>query len=171
MSENCWCGRSYQRGVCPVHGLMRDPKGSEVTEYNTTVINQAGALTAVSDALTANVVLTSGTWSTTGPKLTLAKGTWLVTFHVTFQRAATTLNRYYARIWDGTTSYASGAATHPSQNPHFVQISLTALVALTDSRTISGEGWAQTGGSTTTMLRLIATGAEYATQITAVKLG
>jgi hypothetical protein len=107
-----------------------------------------------------------------GPSLSLVAGTWLVVAHVTLNRNATTLANYVARLTNGTTHYASGQGTQPSQNPHAVSIPLTARIVLGATTTVKIQA-ATSAGSTTTLIKA-ATGVNgsgnNATQLTAVKL-
>src|SRR5512137_1180677 len=97
---SCWCGREYIRGVCPVHGQMRDPRQQESSGGGTTFITENVAelpLTYSSNALAANVTLTTSSTFYDGPLLALATGLYLVNFHVTFARTTTTAATYFAR--------------------------------------------------------------------------
>ena len=175
---SCWCGLSYVRGGCPLHGVMRDPRtfGGGDTTINETTINQQAPLTSLESALTASVTLTSNNvWYPTfpaTPSVALTKGTWLVNFHATFARTATTLATYSARIWDGTTIYASGSQSQPSQNPHYAQIALTTLITVLSTATVQGQG-ATSAGSATSMMRynIASATAVGVTKLTAVRIG
>jgi hypothetical protein len=49
---------------------------------------------------------------------------------ITCTRAATTATQYTGRIGDATTNYAATQASHPSQNPHAVSLSMSAVITL-----------------------------------------
>jgi hypothetical protein len=177
----CWCGQTYIRGVCPLHGVMRDPRsyggGSTVINEGDTI--QQAPLGYLESVLPAAVTLTTSntfypTVLTSAPSLVLTRGTWLVAFHVTLSRTATTLATYFARIWDGTTVYASGQASHPSQNPHYVQMHLTTVIPVATSLTVQGQGASNAGSATSLMrysLSLAATTQANVTKLTAVRIG
>jgi len=48
----CWCGRLYIRGVCPVHGLMKEPKRPAETQLRLEVTGARDDGTALADLLT-----------------------------------------------------------------------------------------------------------------------
>ena len=177
----CWCGATYIRGGCPLHGVMRDPRtygGGTTINEGDTVINQV-SLSYLESVLPAAVTLTTSntfypTVLTSAPSLALTRGTWLVSFHVTLSRTATTLATYFARIWDGTTVYASGQASQPSQNPHYVQLHLTSVIPVATTMTVQGQGASSAGSATSLMrysLSLAATTQANVTKLTAVRIG
>ena len=151
------------RGVCPLHGVMVDP-GSDAIEVP--------SLRYASNALAANVTLSSTSTFYNGPSVALSPGLWLASFHVTFARTTTTAVTYFARISGPTTVYASGQQYSPSVANHYVQMSLTAVVRLTEASTLYGQGATSSGSSGSTMRAALSVGTNPgATQITAVKIG
>jgi hypothetical protein len=69
----------------------------------------AASLTSSSSALGADVTLTSSSTPSDGPSLSLAAGTWLVIAYATVQCTGNT--QVFARLWDGTTTFASTGFT------------------------------------------------------------
>jgi len=108
------------------------------------------------------------TWYS-GPAVTLAAGTWLITAHATIRRGATTAWTGAARLWDGSAALASGSQSAVSINPSFVSIPLVALVVLGSSTTVTVQGWASVV-STTTLHHVDRDGSAGATRITAVQI-
>jgi len=132
----------------------------------------AATLTTAQDALAADVVLTvSGTWYD-GPGVSLAAGTWLVLGTVTAQRAATTLSSYFARITTGSVHYASTQGTQPSQSPHSVSLTMSAIITLAAPTTIKLQATTNAGASTEKMLAATSAygSGNNATHIRAVKV-
>jgi len=109
----------------------------------------AGSLTPASSNLSADVQLPLANVYVDGPSVTLGAGTWLVVCTLTLVRAATTLAMYTARITDGVTHYASTQATHPSQNPHAVSMTMSAVITLAVPTIIKGQAATSAGSMTT----------------------
>lgn len=65
MSMECWCGRSYARGRCPVHGQMRQPPPKPPEQRRIEVTGARDDGTALADLLTALEALGFITDSTT----------------------------------------------------------------------------------------------------------
>lgn len=125
------------------------------------------------NTLSGDVNITNANTFYTGASVSLGAGTWLIQGFITVGKAATTLCRYTARLRDTTnsTNLASGQMTQPSQNPHYVTISISAIVTLTATATIELQAT-----STTTSCLIKAACADNgsgnnATQINALKIG
>jgi hypothetical protein len=98
--------------------------------------------------LAADVSISAAATYVTALSANLASGTYLVGATITMRRSATTLWTGRARIWNGTTTYASGEATTASNNPSAVAISLQGLVVLTAATTLQLQGYASVVSST-----------------------
>jgi hypothetical protein len=99
-------------------------------------------------ALSADVSIVNANEFYDGPSLSVGPGTWLITSHLTVGRTSTTLIHYTAKLWDGGSNvWASSEQTHPSMNPHFINVALTALVTLAATSTIKASVAATTGGN------------------------
>jgi hypothetical protein len=129
-----------------------------------------GSLTYANDALDASVNITPANNFVDGPSVSLAAGTWLVIGHVTVNKAATTLSQYTARITTGTTHYASTQASHPSQNPHAVSMTMATVIILAAPTAIKIQVAATATGSTLQSQTASNASGLNATQITAVQL-
>jgi hypothetical protein len=88
------------------------------------------ALTSATATLGSAVSMVNANTFYDGPQVTLAAGTWLVVGTITCTRAATNATQYTGRIGDATTNYAATQASHPSQNPHAVSLSMSAVITL-----------------------------------------
>lgn len=129
-------------------------------------------LTALNGTLTAgDVTMTNANTFYTGTSIILTPGTWLVIGFITLGRAATTLQRYTARISTGSVHYASSQMTQPSQNPHYVNICMSAIITVAENTTIN----IQAAATSTNCLikRACADNASgnNATQLNAIKIG
>lgn len=170
----CWCGLSYIRGVCPLHGVMRDPRTyGGVTNVSIDESISDLPLTYLTNAIGANVTLPTSSTFFDGPTVTLSPGLWLCTFSVVFARTTTTAVTYFARLTDKSTHYASGQQYHASVANHYVQMSMTAVVSTQATRQIWGQGATSAGSSGSTMrYQLSGTGfGGNTTMLTAVKIG
>ncbi len=78
-----------------------------------------------------------------GPSVSLAAGTWLITAGVTIIETANLAGDGTAKLWDGTTIFASGEAT--MNNLWDVQISLSAIVSPTTTTTYKLSAAGQNG--------------------------
>jgi len=116
------------------------------------VAGPAGSFPYVSANLAADVALAvTGTWYD-GPSVSLETGTWFVTGTVTCNRTATTLAAYYARITTGTVHYASTQMTQPSQNPHSVSLSMSAIVVVGTTTTVKLQATNSAGSASDKMI-------------------
>jgi len=142
-------GATGSQGTQGIQGIQ-GVEGPEGPEGPT---GAGGLLDWYADALSGSHVTltTGGTWYD-GPSVSLPAGTYFITGKAVFGRAATTADEYYARLMSGTTTYYSSAmATNASENPHFVEITLMAIVVLASTTTVKLQGLAETGGSNSTM--------------------
>jgi hypothetical protein len=98
--------------------------------------------------LAADVPISAAATYVTALSANLISGTYLVGATITMRRGATTSWTGRARIWNGTTTYASGEATTASSNPSSVAISLQGLVVLTAASTVQLQGFASVVSST-----------------------
>lgn len=131
-------------------------------------------LQSSSNAAGSDVTMTNAAQFYTGASVSLGVGKWLVMAYITMGRANTTLIRYQARIRDTTNSvnFASGAQTQPSQNPHYVTITLSAIITLTGTATIEIQGATiTTGGCLIKAATADNASGNTATAINAVKIG
>ncbi|HEY9166168.1 MAG TPA: hypothetical protein VIS48_08420 [Candidatus Kryptonia bacterium] len=126
--------------------------------------------TTSSGALGADVTMvTAGTWYT-GASITPGAGTWLITGSITMGKANGTADVEYARIWDGTTVYASGQAHNPGVNPHATTITMTCTVTTGAGTTVSVQGTSSVANG---LIKAALTGngqGNNATRIIAVKI-
>lgn len=105
----------------------------------------AHAITATTSEafLGADVALTvANTWYD-GPSLSLGAGTWLVEANVAISGFGTN-NNGQARLWDGTTDYATGGTGAEVGYPH--SIPLAAIITLGSTTTIKVSCATDTGG-------------------------
>jgi hypothetical protein len=96
-------------------------------------------LETVTAELSADVTMTNADQFYDGPSVSLRAGKWFVTGAVCVSASGTTqLVKATAKLWDGTTVYASGYATAPSMGSgtSAVQIPLSAVITLTGTTTI-----------------------------------
>lgn len=121
--------------------------------------------------LSADVTMTNANQWYDAVSVSLSKGTWLVMGLASINRAATTLCQHGARISDGTTHYVSTQASHPSQNPHAVSLTLSTIIVLTATTTIKLQGVSSVATSGIIKAATANNGSgNNATQITAIKL-
>ena len=125
-----------------------------------------------SGAVAGDVTMTTlGRWyAATGSSITLPAGTYFIVGQITMGKAALAAEVMYARITDGTNSYASGQCHNPATNPHATAITLTTIVKLGATTTLALQG---TSSVATGLIKaaLTANGVgNNATQLTAVKL-
>ncbi len=127
-----------------------------------------GALTTVTAALTADVALTAAQTWYDGPTLALGAGTWFVSGMVSgsIQSGA---NNFKARIWDGTTAYASSDVTQ--QGTWAVNLSMSTLITLAAATTLRLSASGNNGGNTMHAAIPDQPQGNNATQITAIKVG
>lgn len=154
---------------------IQGPQGNQGTQGIQGPQGLPGAglpLTFLNGTLTAgDVTMTNANTFYTGTSIILTPGTWLVIGFITLGRAATTLQRYTARISTGTVHYASSQMTQPSQNPHYVNICMSAIITVSENTTVH----IQAAATSTSCLikRACADNASgnNATQLNAVKIG
>ncbi len=137
--------------VAPVITLNTTPHG--ILFSNGTGISAAVSgtdyqppITYVTNALAADVAMTSANTRYTGPSITLTPGTWFTSgsVHIHYGGAANTA--VTAALWDGTTAIASGMATSIAAASNY-DISLSRTVTVTANTTYkisvasSATGW------------------------------
>ncbi len=81
----------------------------------------------VTSTLGGDLTMTSANTYYDPLNIALTSGTWLITATVSINRAATTLSQYTAKLWATGVTGASTQASHPSQSPHAVSLSLSAI--------------------------------------------
>jgi hypothetical protein len=90
-----------------------------------------GPMTTVQSQLSADVTMTSANTFYDGPSVNLTAGTWLLTGSVEVMAGVgVAASNTTAKLWDGTTVYASGMSACPSDTGQ-VDISLSAIVSPT----------------------------------------
>ena len=131
-----------------------------------------GSITSSTAALSSDVELTtSDTWYD-GPSLSLDAGTWLVITNMLGIRTTTTATRFYSRITDKSTHYASGFNIGLSSSLQGGTTSLNAIITLGSTTSIFLQGAASTGGANSIMKAAVPNlgSGNNATRITAIKL-
>ncbi len=106
----------------------------------------AAGLTTASADLGANQTSAGAGSYVDGPSVSLAAGTWLVIAGVTIAEGANVAGDATAKLWDGTTVFASGEAT--MNNLWEVQIALSAIVFPTTTTTYKISAAGQNGAIT-----------------------
>lgn len=129
----------------------------------------SATITSASATLGGDItIVNANTWYGT-TAVTLGAGTWLIIGYITVGRAATTLARYTGRIYDGTNAVASAQMTQPSQNPHYVTMTMTAIVSPGGSTTYTVQA-ASTQSGVIKAAAADNTQGNNATRIVAIKL-
>lgn len=148
---------------------------ADITGLQTALDSKLSSLTYQNGTLTSgDITMTTANQFYTGTTVSLTAGTWLIVAHITLGRANTTLIRYTARLRNTTDSVnlATSQMTQPSQNPHYVNITLTAIVVLAGTKTVALQAAATTGACL--IKRIVADNAVAndftATQINAIKI-
>lgn len=134
-------------------------------------VNSPSSLTSANASLSAAVNLTvTGTWYD-GPSVSLTAGTWLVVAHASFSRTTAVATTWEARIYDGSTAYASSNRFTPATANTASGLSLQAIVTLTGSATMTLQATTN-AGATACLMRdtTFVNGISNATRISAVKL-
>lgn len=127
-----------------------------------------GGGTTAQTVLGAAVTMTSANTYYSGPAVTLTAGTWLVWAQASVGIAS--ISDVSARIWDGTTSYASGGEVTRAAAIGVVTIALVRLVVLSGTTTLTLQAAADNaGGSLVAALGVNAAG-NTATAICAYKV-
>ena len=174
--------QSTSKGVL-VPRMSSDPSSTTGLLYYNTTLNAfkyyngstwvtIGTEASVStNACSSDVTITTaGTWYT-GTSVSLGTGTWLILAYITIGKANTTADVAYARIWDGSTAYASGQMHNPGTNPHLSTISLSYVITLSSSKTISIQGTSSVNTALIKAALVNYSQGNNATRITAIKIG
>lgn len=111
-----------------------DPDGEphilEVDTNGDLVVSGGGSeITTLENAIAANVPFTVGGTFVDGPAVTLTPGTWFLSGTVTMYSATVATHQFVAKLWDGTTVYASSQLT--GTDTQISSISLQAVVVVT----------------------------------------
>lgn len=95
------------------------------------------SLNSASNALSADVTMTTaGTWYD-GPSISLTAGTWMIDSCVTVQKSAVSgVGDFSARLSDGTTHYASSESTWNTRAGSMISVSLSTRITLASTTTI-----------------------------------
>jgi hypothetical protein len=118
--------------------------GSNLSMTGTTLnATGGGSISYQTAVLGADVTLSANNTWYSGPAITLAAGTWLITASGHYHRGATTATHVGLRIWNGSAAIASAGAYHASLSGINLQLAQSALVVL--------------GGSTTMTLQMVTT--------------
>jgi hypothetical protein len=132
---------------------IASPVGGQVLGYSSALSkwvnqNQAGvAATTQTAQLGADVTMTSANTFYDGPSVTLPAGTWLLTGALSFTLTAAA-DDFSAKLWDGTTVYASGGGARNSGGGSGTEsVSLSAVVSPTTSTTYKLSGACGSAGA------------------------
>ena len=106
---------------------------TSLTDLNTTISTSFTTSTAV---LSADTNILDNAWAD-GPTLSLSAGTYLLTTNAVIQNSSGfNSSTVEARLWDGTTTYASGAAVISGGTDGWDTISLSTTVTLAATTTV-----------------------------------
>jgi hypothetical protein len=132
-------------------GVVRFPSGASLA------VDHAAA------ALANDVQLAVSGQFEDGPLLALEAGTWLVSFHASYESAAAAAATVTARISDGSAAQASQSASHAAVAGAAVGLSMTAIVSLAAATTLKGQMASSASAASGAMTA--------ATMMTAIRIG
>lgn len=162
---------SFSIGATPAAtGTIRLPNAASIKQRNAgnTDDDQIWPLQTVSSCITSNPSMTPANTWVDGPSISLGPGTWYVSGQVLLSSSGT--NSRNARLWDGTTNYATAQAAAGGYN---ASLPLSAFITLASTTTIKIS--AATDGASGQILGSIAnpavTGDGLASCIRAMKVG
>jgi hypothetical protein len=126
-----------------------------------------GILAFARDVCTSDVAMAATATFYDGPSVNLGAGTWFVTATLTV--AHTSPCDMTAKLWDGTTAYASVGQSQPSTTDTAMLV-VTAIIVLTSMTTIKGSVALNNGSGTIKAADITYSAGNVATQINALQV-
>lgn len=150
---------------------IKTVNGSSLLGSGNLAVSAVVSLTSANGKASGNVTMSAtNTWYT-GASVSLTAGTWLIVATITLNRNTTTAQQYQARIYDGTTAYASTQEYQASVANAPISLAMNTVIILSGSATVSVQGASSTSTNNTILAATLANGqGNNATQISAIKI-